>query len=324
MDINAYSVFLTAAEELNFTRAAEKLHITQQSLSGYIQRLEKEYRVSLFYRKPTLRLTPEGEAMVYFARNLQQSEKMLASRFADLSKECMEIVRMGISRQRTRTFLPGIWNAYHDQYPNISLRLKESVTQLMVEDLIAGKLDIMIGLNIPRHSTLEVVSLVKEPNICIIHESLMQDMYPADWKRRLARMEAEGVNLLELKDFPFLLFSKHNIIRKAIDQIFHKEHILPIIAMESNDQGLLLELASQGDGVAVITPINLYKRMKYSTELPEGTRIIRLRDLPENEICLALRQNENRPQYLEALKVAVRDECMHYGEMLEEAGFINL
>ncbi len=321
MDINAYSVFLTAAEEMNFTRAAEKLHITQQSLSGYIQRLEKEYRVSLFYRKPTLRLTPEGEAMVYFARNLEQSEKLLASRFADLSKECMEIVRMGISRQRTRIFLPGIWNAYHAKYPNISLRLKESVTQLMVEDLIAGKLDIMVGLNIPRHSTLEVVSLVNEPNVCIVHESLLRYMYPEDWEARLEHMEREGVALLELKDFPFLIFSQHNIIRKAIDQIFHREHILPIIAMESNDQGLLLELASQGDGVAIITPINLYKRMKYRTSLPEGTHILRLLDLPENEICLALRRDEDRPQYLEALKEAIREECTRYGEMLEEAGF---
>ena len=52
--------FLTAAEEMSFTRAAQKLYISQQTLSGHIAKIEEEYGCKLFNRTPPLSLTPEG------------------------------------------------------------------------------------------------------------------------------------------------------------------------------------------------------------------------------------------------------------------------
>ena len=65
MELNAFHIFLTVVEEMNFSRAANRLYITQQSLSGHIKRLEEHYHVRLFQRRPRLSLTPEGEAMVF-------------------------------------------------------------------------------------------------------------------------------------------------------------------------------------------------------------------------------------------------------------------
>ena len=61
MNITGLQYFLVTAEEMNFSRAAQRLFISQQSLSGSIQRLEKQYGVQLFERKPVLRLTEAGE-----------------------------------------------------------------------------------------------------------------------------------------------------------------------------------------------------------------------------------------------------------------------
>ena len=69
MYLEEFNVFLTVVEEMNFTRAAERLYITQQALSGHIRRLEEHYGVTLFRRRPTLKLTAEGEAMVLCARS---------------------------------------------------------------------------------------------------------------------------------------------------------------------------------------------------------------------------------------------------------------
>ena len=70
MNIKSLEYFLILAEELNFTKASERLYITQQSLSGCIKRLESEYGVELLQRKPVLRLTPAGEMMTFYARQI--------------------------------------------------------------------------------------------------------------------------------------------------------------------------------------------------------------------------------------------------------------
>ena len=65
MNLRSLEYFLIAAEELNFTRASERLFITQQALSSHIKRLEEEYNIQLFERRPALHLTLEGEQMVF-------------------------------------------------------------------------------------------------------------------------------------------------------------------------------------------------------------------------------------------------------------------
>ena len=60
MNLRNLEYFLVAAEELNFTRAADRLFITQQSLSHHIQKLESEFGTPLFERTPPMTLTPAG------------------------------------------------------------------------------------------------------------------------------------------------------------------------------------------------------------------------------------------------------------------------
>lgn len=318
MDLNAYTVFLTAAEEMNFTRAAEKLYMTQQSLSGYIRRLESQYGVQLFQRKPTLRLTPEGEAMVGFARETLRNERELAAHFADISQSCAANLRLGMSRQRSSVFFPGIWSAYHTQYPNISVRLKENITSRLLEGLLNNTVDIMVGVNLPALSSLSITPLVREENLCVMNELLLRQQYPEDWRERLSRYHAEGVELGELRELPFLLFPEDNSIRKVTDSVVRQAHFIPRIAMESNEQTVLMELACYGDGIAVVNPANMYERLRNGRPLPETCHTFRIRNMPANEISVALRADVPIPQYLEALKDAIREEFGYYGKMLGE------
>lgn len=67
MNLKTCQYFVALAEEMNFTKAL-KLSITQQSLSGSIKRLEEEYGVELFQRKPYLKLTPAGEDYAFLLK----------------------------------------------------------------------------------------------------------------------------------------------------------------------------------------------------------------------------------------------------------------
>lgn len=76
MDITSLYYFQELAKNLHMTNTAEKLHISQQTLSNHIKRLEEYYGTLLFYRKPSLSLTSAGEALLAFAEEVIQKSKI--------------------------------------------------------------------------------------------------------------------------------------------------------------------------------------------------------------------------------------------------------
>ena len=112
MNIRSIEYFLITAEEMNFTRAAERLYISQQALSSHIKRLEEEYHVQLFARKPSLHLTLEGEQMVFYGKQILDSDKKMLAAFSDISTNCRGTLKVGISRLRSKVFFPDIWKYY--------------------------------------------------------------------------------------------------------------------------------------------------------------------------------------------------------------------
>lgn len=104
MNLKSMEYFMIAAEEMSFTRAAERLYISQQALSSHISRLEEEYKVKLFERRPTLRLTLEGEQMLYYGENILDSNKKMLASFSDISVNCRNTLRLGMSRLRSSVF----------------------------------------------------------------------------------------------------------------------------------------------------------------------------------------------------------------------------
>ena len=198
MELNAFHIFLTVVEEMNFSRAANRLYITQQSLSGHIKRLEEHYHVRLFQRRPRLSLTPEGEAMVFYSRHILESEQAMVARFADLTQRSVGILRLGLSHQRSSAFFPGIWSRYHPEYKNISVRLQEKLASPLLEDLLAGDIDIMVGVDIPPLSGLETVLLAQEQMRCVMNEVLLKEYFPQGWQDMLERYIQDGVDLIEL------------------------------------------------------------------------------------------------------------------------------
>ena len=77
-----FEVFLVVAREMSITKAANELHITQQCASDHIKRLEKEYNVVLFERRPKFRLTQAGEIMLHNLLNIQIMETSMSRSLA--------------------------------------------------------------------------------------------------------------------------------------------------------------------------------------------------------------------------------------------------
>ena len=90
--------FLLVAEELNITRAAERLYISQQSLSNHISNLERELDVKLFTRSPKLSLTYAGDMLVDTATQILDLHSQFLTKVGDINRHYMGMLRLGISQ----------------------------------------------------------------------------------------------------------------------------------------------------------------------------------------------------------------------------------
>ena len=100
--------FTVAAEELNITRAAAKLFISQQSLSEHIRKLEKQYDAVFFTRGGRLALTSQGERMRRYAREVLEADRDLHVALRDAGEANRIRLRIGVTSNRAAVFFPAI------------------------------------------------------------------------------------------------------------------------------------------------------------------------------------------------------------------------
>lgn len=314
MNLKTCQYFIALAEEMNFTKASEALHITQQSLSGSIKRLEEEYGVELFQRKPYLKLTPAGETMLFYSKQMLRNESQMMASLADLSAECFGHLVLGMSRQRIQIFFPGIWEQYHDTYPNVSLDLRQSYTLKMVDAIQAGKLDLFVGVDVPpTASNLNVVPLASEYLFCLVHDKLLKEYCPDHWQDLLSKSAAEGLDVSDFKDFPILLLASDNRIRSLLDRAYDRCGIMPRTILEASDQNIIYQLACSGQGAAFLPPMILFDHKKGAITWPEDCHCLRMNhSFSKIDISLVYRNDLILPNYAEGMKKAITQEFHSY------------
>lgn len=313
MNLKTLNYFLVTAEELNFTRAAEKLHMTQQSLSGNIRRIEEEYGVELFQRKPVVRLTPAGEMMMFYAQQMLKNEAQMMAGFADLSANCSGHLRLGMSRQRSSIFLPGIWERYYPFHKNISVSMYEATTTAMVNRLQTGELDMFVGIDVAPMKNLSIIPIATEYMCCFLSERLLREYMPDCWGEFLERSQKEGVDILALKELPFLMLSQGNRIRMTADQVFAYGSVMPKIILETAEQNVLYQLACEARGAALFSPLVLYDYARGHRRWPEDCHLLKIRnDIAANEVSLVSRKDIPLPGYAGDMKNAIIQEFASY------------
>ncbi|MBQ9419885.1 MAG: LysR family transcriptional regulator, partial [Synergistaceae bacterium] len=129
MNLHNFECFITLVDEMNFGKAADKLHITQQTLSGNIKRLEEFYETKFFERRPRLILTPAGRSMLEYAKRAIKHEEYFVSELASITNTTTAKLNMGITGMRATVFMPKIWEIFHRKFPNITISITEAATQ---------------------------------------------------------------------------------------------------------------------------------------------------------------------------------------------------
>lgn len=144
MELRHLRYFVVVAEELNFTRAAARLHIAQPPLSQQIRALEEQLGVALFERsKRRVALTDAGQRYLQHVRRILAEVEQAADDARRAARGEVGELRVGFTSSLPfTTLLPGLISDYRHHYPQVQLTLREMFTAQQFEALRDERLDV--------------------------------------------------------------------------------------------------------------------------------------------------------------------------------------
>lgn len=317
MNLRSLEYFLVVTEEMSFSRAAERLFITQQALSSHIKRLEDEYDAVLFHRKPTLSLTQKGEELRYWANRILSAEKNLRANLYDIGTNCRGHIRLGVARLRANRMMPEIMSRYSKIYPNVSIEVADGNTDVYQGLLQDNKLDMYIGSNVDVRANEVELRLVSEAIwACATPELLERHL--AESGRTLDEFLAEGADIRSLPKIPLLVHQSSNRSRRDLDRFYYDAGIRPNVYFECNSQPLLYDLAKRGMGMAFLSPIVLYSSWKETNgQLPNLCAFSLGKSLPKRALSLVYHRDDPMPQFARDFICVAQEVFASYGRLLD-------
>ena len=250
MNFQNLQYFLIVAEEMNVTRAAKRLHISEQALSRQIGKLEGELGVKLFERNPRFTLSPAGKRLKAAAEQIGTIERQLHLELDDLNNNNTGELRIGVSYTRGQALLPRLLPPFHQKHPGITINILEGSSSELQDNLSKGRIDLFIGY-VPRDlDAFEAAELGRERLFLVVSKTFMEDLFgdAADEKRREF---ASGVDIRAFRDLPFILLDRDDRVRRMADRLFSRYDITPHILLETRNIQTAFALAMEGMGLTI-------------------------------------------------------------------------
>lgn len=241
MELWQLRTFREVAETLNFTKASEKLHLTQSAISHQIKALEDDLGVPLFIRgKRGVIITDAGKiALEYAMRILDETEEM-REKVVGREKSLSGRVRVAAATQALVYLFAPLFEEFMDANENIELVFRTTVsTAQTVEDILNGVADVGFASLAVYSPTLQVSELFEDELVLIVGK-----------KHKFAKLEK--VSAAELERERWILFERGASIRRSTDDFFKKIKIEPETSLESNDTYFVKLMIEKGLGVSLL------------------------------------------------------------------------
>lgn len=233
--------FVAVAENLNFTKASEKLNLTQSAISHQIKALEEELRVPLFIRgKRGVILTEAGEIALEHAEIILKQAEEMREKVVGRDKSLVGRVRVAAATQALVFLFAPLFEDFMDANESIELVFRTTVsTEQTVEDILNGVADVGFASLAVYSPTLQVTELFEDELVLAVGK-----------KHKFAKLEK--VSVAELEKERWILFERGASIRRATDDFFKKVKIEPATALESNDTYFVKLMIEHGLGVSLL------------------------------------------------------------------------
>jgi DNA-binding transcriptional LysR family regulator len=293
VDFRHLRAFVVVAEELHFTRAARRLHISQPPLSRHIRQLEQEVGVALFERtRPRVVLTAAGRRLLRQAQELVAAGEDFLSVARTLRDEGVGIVKVGIG--------PGLWQAvdrvraHHAiLLPHVSIEAADLMSHEQAEALLRRRIDVGFSRDPVNSPRLWSEPLLDEGLVVLLPQGHRLA------KRKAVRLKALAHDTLLLHDRKHAPVAYDRTLGLyAAAKITPNIMTVPALPLE---QATLL-LVAAGRGICLLSE-NIVGNSSLLSDRSHGVAIVPLNE-PGSRISISMvwRADEKSPTVLEFLK----------------------
>ncbi|NEW07627.1 LysR family transcriptional regulator [Paenibacillus sp. SYP-B3998] len=238
MSVARFEIFSKVVELGSFTKAAERLNMTQSAVSHAVAGLESEWGITLLIRdrKKGLILTEVGQKTLIYMREILNQMEKIKQEVAFASNLEAGTIRIGSFASATSCILPKIISKFHKKHPNIEFVFFEGTYEEIIEWFETGVIDIGIVVQQNMNTKLNVLPLIKDKMVVAFPEGhRFQD--------------EKTIDIQDLQEEPFIM--PKGGYRTHVDEIFSQAKIKPLVRFEVQDCATIASMVQEGLGITI-------------------------------------------------------------------------
>ncbi|MCZ2257406.1 LysR family transcriptional regulator [Sporosarcina sp. G11-34] len=265
MDLKQLSYFVNVVDQMSFSKAAQKLHISQPSLSNAIKSLENELGFKLLERTTrNIRLTDAGNVLYDRALHLLLEMDIVEKEMKEVKLVGSGELQIGMI-ESVKHWIPKVIHRYENEFPNMHITFTEVLARDAVKKSLRTYATHFIITNQPiDEEDIETIPLYEENLVLVLHES-----HPL--------VNNESILLKALENEQFIISSEGFQTREDILRAFELEKVEPTIKFEIERFETALSLVQENLGIALMPENYLQGRqnMQVVSKIIDSTALTR-------------------------------------------------
>ena len=272
MDLDQLRGFLETAREKSFTRAAEKLFLTQPAVSLQVKALEERLGERLFERRGKQVLLTEAGRLLFsraeeiFGMVEQAKQDLAALRELRTGRLCI-----GTSDTNCAYVLPPAVKVFREAYPGVEIRLTDRMSPEVVRLVLEGAVDFGLATLPVRDTRVDAYPLFYREDVVI-----------CGLGHPLA--ERGQVLLQDLGAYPMLMLERGSTSRGLLDRTFAEAGVVPEVAMELGSIEVIKRFVEIGLGIALVPEVAVREEAR-----AKRLRAIRVEGIPVRQVGVVRR-----------------------------------
>lgn len=245
MPYREWSYFRAIVENKSITKAANKLYISQPSLSKYLSQLEKEMKIQLIDRSSfPIKMTPAGEIYYRYILKHLELDKHFQIEMSALRSRPVEKLRIGIGNWRGTNMLPELLPFFMERYPWVDIQIIEGTTLVITDAVLNGEIDLCIISVIDKFPKL-TYSLLGSERILLVGGNNHPFVKKLKEQHRQEKTLI-NIDIIQLKKETLLLTTKGQNFSSIIEDYFEENHMDDVSIMRIENLTTAAHLAAKG------------------------------------------------------------------------------